>query len=273
MFGCKRTLPVIAYHHVAPDREITPGIFEAHLRHFSEKGYKFLSGHDLLDFLGGKARPGKAVMITFDDGYADNWVYAFPLIRKYRAKALIFLPTSYIQNSENVRPTSEEGGGISDTIKNERGAEGFLTWGEARKMSESGFIEFGSHTVSHKDFKKENEYRTGIGYELSESKKVIEDALGKECYQMAWPWGYYKKEWLKSLENCGYKLAYLYSPGPNSEGSDPFLVYRSAARASGCFLRKFRLYENYYFMFLYKRIHGIDARIKRKLKSLFGRLF
>jgi peptidoglycan/xylan/chitin deacetylase (PgdA/CDA1 family) len=266
MFERKRTIPVFAYHHVAPDREITPEVFEAQLLHLTRNNYKFLTGDELSQFLSGKKKFDRAVMLTFDDGYADNWIYAFPLIRKYRAKALIFLPTAYIQKSGAVRPTSAEGGAITNTIEREREAEGFLTWGEARKMSESGLIEFGSHTVSHKNFIKNDSYRDGIEFELSESKKAIEEALAKECYQLGWPWGDYKKEWLGPLKERGYRLAYLYSPGPNAQGADPFLVHRSAAHRSKLFPKRLRLYENYYFMSLYEKVHGFDRRIMKIFK-------
>ena len=86
------------YHHVNPDGNfinVTPEIFEKHIRYLSEEGINALNTADFLLILAGKQPPPKRpVMITFDDGWLDNWSYAFPVLRRYHMKAVIFVVTS-----------------------------------------------------------------------------------------------------------------------------------------------------------------------------------
>ena len=96
-----RSVPVFMYHHInryAGDLvTLTPEGFENHLRFLSEKGLQTIFLDELLEFLRGEKRFTRpAVALTFDDGHLDNWVYAFPLLKKYGVKATIFVVTSWM---------------------------------------------------------------------------------------------------------------------------------------------------------------------------------
>src|SRR5690606_7189850 len=93
------TVPVLMYHHVSPgDGMITvsPVNFEQHLLWLKRRGYSSLTSSQFADHLSGQPVPRKSVLITFDDGYLDNWVYAYPLLKKYGFTAMVFLVTSWI---------------------------------------------------------------------------------------------------------------------------------------------------------------------------------
>lgn len=78
----KHSVPVLMYHHVRPEAGMiacTPENFEDQLRWLQKQGYRSLTLAEFNEHLNGKD-VGKAVLITFDDGYLDNWVYAYPLL-------------------------------------------------------------------------------------------------------------------------------------------------------------------------------------------------
>ena len=99
-----RTIPVFMYHHVNPHKgdmvTITPGVFDAQMKFLAETGYRTLSADELVEFAGGNlAIKGKAVAVTFDDGYLDNYVYVFHVLKKYNIKATIFIVTDWVERS------------------------------------------------------------------------------------------------------------------------------------------------------------------------------
>ena len=95
------SLPVFMYHHINWHRgdtvTLTPEDFENHLRFLSEKGIQSVFLDEVVEYLRGKRKLSRPpVALTFDDGYLDNWIYAFPLLKKYRTKATIFVITSWM---------------------------------------------------------------------------------------------------------------------------------------------------------------------------------
>ena len=156
MKGSDLPVPVIYYHSVG---EKNPGwgrnfltletpYFEDQIKYFS-RHYTVISLTDLLDIREGIRKPVKnPLVITFDDGYLDNWVWAFPVLKKYNTKATIFVSPEFIDPRPVVRPTvrdAEEGSVSHKEIRQ----WGFLSWDEMRIMEQSGLADIQSHTMSH----------------------------------------------------------------------------------------------------------------------------
>lgn len=152
-----RGIPVVMYHSVGRDRPdwiwnylITPAdVFEAQMRILRDKGYETISLEQLhAHMAGGDPVPEKAVVLTFDDGYADNWVYAFPILRKYGHHAVIWMTTDFVDPRTDSRPTLEDvwTGKISEKTLDPRG---YLSWPEMREMVETGLVEIQSHAKTH----------------------------------------------------------------------------------------------------------------------------
>jgi peptidoglycan/xylan/chitin deacetylase (PgdA/CDA1 family) len=89
-----------------------------------------------------------AIVLTFDDGYLDSWVYAFPILKKFRAKATIFVNPEFIDPSTEPRPNLDD---VWAGNLREQGlsAKGFLNLTEMKKMEETGLIDIQSHALSH----------------------------------------------------------------------------------------------------------------------------
>lgn len=263
-----KSVPVLMYHHVAPGREITPAGFAAQMRWLADKGYQTLSLTQFLGFLQGRqAAPDRAVLITFDDGYADNYLCAYPALREHNFRATVFLTTARLTDGP-VRPTMAEGAPAPDTFADERGPHGFLTWTEAAKMAADGVFDLGSHTHTHKNFDKAAFY-ADMALELSVSRDLIREKTGVNPLAVAWPWGVYELPWLAQASSAGYRLAFTTQSGPNSPGSDPLKVRRFKVMkdGTGWFASRIKLYESPVASKIYGSARGLDAKFAR---AIFG---
>ena len=157
---------------------------ESDFKWLADNGYTAILPRDLLTI--DTVQP-KTVIITFDDGYYDNYLYMYPLLAKYGLKAEI-----------NV---------IVEWITEER-KNGWLTWDECREMSESGLVEIGSHScllhnpsnggsyilggvngVGREDGESDEDYIARITNDLQRSKDVIKERVGVEPIAFAYPYG------------------------------------------------------------------------------------
>ncbi|MEI6515154.1 MAG: polysaccharide deacetylase family protein [bacterium] len=150
-----RKIPVLNYHSVSADPEwlqigdrvsLTPSAFERQLAYLARQGYQSLFVSEVHALLAGCHNPEsqvKHVALTFDDGYADNWIAAFPLLRKYGIKATMFVSTGFITGADGCRPT------IGDVAPDALDWSGYLTWPELRAMQASGLVEVQSHGGTH----------------------------------------------------------------------------------------------------------------------------
>ena len=157
LIGDSKIVPVIMFHSVGLEHTqwnksyLSEPIdnFESKVRALSMAGYNFIHWSELFDYMSGKnAFDRPAVMLTLDDGYLDNWVFAFPILKKYGAKATIFINPEFVDPSNTVRPNLNDiwdGSGNEADLK----TEGFLNWPEMKKMEESTLFDIQSHGLTH----------------------------------------------------------------------------------------------------------------------------
>ena len=100
----------------------------------------------------------KQIVITFDDGYLDNWVYAYPILKKYNLKGTIFVNPEFIDNSEKVRYNLHD---VWDkTIhKSQLNPLGFVNWAELQNMESSCVMDIQSHSMSHNFYFSSNKLK------------------------------------------------------------------------------------------------------------------
>ncbi len=153
----ERGVPIVMYHGVGPDREgwpwnylFTPSdVFERQMRALRDEGWTTVTLAELhAHMASGAPLPPKPVVLTFDDGYADNWVYAYPLLKKYGHRAAIWMSTDFVDPRGVPRPTIEDvwAGRLREAEIDPRG---YLSWAEMRRMAESGHVEIQSHAMTH----------------------------------------------------------------------------------------------------------------------------
>lgn len=197
---------VLCYHSVHPHKtfaSLTPELFERHLewlgsscdvRPLREAFCSVRRNH------GNNKLP--VVALTFDDGYADNYEYAFPLLNKYQIPATFFLTAGFIEKDRRVlerfrmlRQSDSE-----DTRP--------LEWSQIREMTSAG-IQFGAHTYSHPNLGRLS--RAAACVELRCSREIIEDRLGRPIRLMAYPFGkptrHFTAETMALAAETGYEYA------------------------------------------------------------------
>ncbi|MFZ3044198.1 MAG: polysaccharide deacetylase family protein [Minisyncoccia bacterium] len=185
-------LPILVYHIVRPSyptdnaavRSIahTPEVFDAEMKYLGEAGYHVVSFTALENYSRlGTPLPKKPITISFDDGWDDQFVYAFPILEKYNYTATFFVFTNPI-----------------DT-------KGFITWDELRKMSRAGMT-IGSHTRSHPYLTRITD-PAKLWNEIDGSKKVLEDKLGITVKEFAYPFGLYDDAIMATVIKAGYLSA------------------------------------------------------------------
>ena len=149
-------IPIIYYHSIAPRKNpawfknyltLELKFFEAHLKYFINRKYVFV---DLPNYFALKNQNKKEnyVVFTLDDGYLDNLIYVYPLLKKYNAKATIFINPVYVDKRSVIRKTLEDYWNNNASL-NEIDQWGFLSWDEMRLMEKSGIIDIQSHTLTH----------------------------------------------------------------------------------------------------------------------------
>ncbi|HEX5133268.1 MAG TPA: polysaccharide deacetylase family protein [Candidatus Krumholzibacteria bacterium] len=150
-------VPVIMYHsigRVLPDWAwsglTTPAeVFEDHLRALARAGYRTATLAEFHDHVGGKAPlAGKRVVLTFDDGYVDNWSYAAPLLEKYGFTGTVLVTVEFVAPGASVRPTLREVWNES-VPESALDVRGFMSWEEMRRAVASGVLEIQSHAMTH----------------------------------------------------------------------------------------------------------------------------
>ena len=198
-------------------------------------GYKVIGVDDILRARkGGRPLPPKAVLLTFDDGYASFYHVVYPLLRAYNYKALLALPTGWLE----VPAGQEVNYGDLEKVPRSH----FLTWGQIREMADSGLVEPASHShdlhrghlstpqgikqpaaVSRsydpatRTYEPKVEYYQRLKKDLARSAEIIARRTGHRPRVAVWPYGLYTGVGVKAALDAGYPLTAslgVYSEGP-----------------------------------------------------------
>jgi len=237
-------IPVLIYHHInhhcGDIVTVTPEVFAEQMEFLHDEGYQTLSADELIEFVSGtKTLASKSVMLTFDDGWLDNYLYAVPLLSRYQFKATFFIITA------RVDAASLGMGSLDADIPAHETAKQFiqmsaakrvvLGWDMIRKLEESGFYRFYSHTVTHR--RAAGLSLQELQSELLDSKMRIEQELGKRCEYLCWPYGSFTAETGSAAKNSGYKALFTTVDGFCEPGSDPFMLKRIEVKNSARWLK------------------------------------
>lgn len=178
--------PILMYHHIAdrPKQEpyyVSPQVFEQQMKWLKDNGYQVISFDQ---FYAGIKNPGslpaKPVVITFDDGDADQYNNAFPVLKKYGYTATFYIVTGQV------------------------GARDYMSWSQLTDLVKSG-MSIEAHSVTHPNLAH---LRTSkIDEELRDSKKTLEDKLGIKVIYMAYPGGSFDGRVIASAQRNGYLSA------------------------------------------------------------------
>ena len=193
-------VPVLAYHSISenlfgklhPYHQIntSSSVFAVQMRWLRQAGYHTIDLPEMMNALDTGRDLSRTVVLTFDDGYQDFYTDAFPLLKQCGFTATVFLASDRIRNT----PACIEGAN-------------YLTWREVRELHSQG-ISFGSHSVTHADFRSLGPEE--INYELGHSKETIEQEIGAAVDSFSYPFALpeedrdFTRYLADTLENLGY---------------------------------------------------------------------
>lgn len=212
-------LPVLMYHRIINSKE-EEGIHRTYvykdslIKQFNllkEKNMKTITFKDI--DAGALKENEKFVILTFDDGYLDNYTILFPLLKEYNFKAVIY-PVSHLYynswDSERQIPLEKK---LS-----------LMTWEQMREMEKSGLVEFGGHTKNHYNLLKIDKK---IAFdEIKECKEQLEKELKKPIISFSYPYGAFDEEHKVMVQNVGYKYGIATEKGPANLQGDFYSIRR-----------------------------------------------
>ncbi len=194
--GFFQNIPILMYHYIEiPSATTTlkglyldPAIFDKQLQELKKNNYTTLFASELADSILGETKlAGNNIVLTFDDGYEDFYTKVWPVLKKYNYKATVYV------------------------IINKLGVSGYLTRDQIKELAASNLVEIGSHTFNHPDLRSLK--NKDAKFEIQASKKILEQISGHPVLTIAYPFGYYNKEFFAVASEAGYKAAVSVQPG------------------------------------------------------------
>jgi peptidoglycan/xylan/chitin deacetylase (PgdA/CDA1 family) len=222
-----KEIPVMMYHRVV-EKELlnsrynifaTQALLERQIKSFLADGYQLVTFKDLKN----KAieRP---MILTFDDGYLDNYQNLFPLLKKYNVKAVIFVLTDSQYNHW-------------DVSKGEIKAE-LMSNDQLLELSNSGLVEIASHGMTHQQLPALSDGDLKI--ELECSKRKIEEIIHNEVISFSYPWGIHGQREKQAVKDAGYLFGIATDDGGVYFTDDLFAITRVNMNATPLWIRLLR---------------------------------
>lgn len=218
----KWEVPVVMYHRVINTVEnegfhgtyIYEDIFRKHLKYLKENNYEVITFKDLekISWRNRFNLNKKYIILTFDDGYVDNYKIAFPILKEFGFTATIFLMAESTYNEWDVNASNEK-------------AFPLMTKEMILEMQNYG-IEFGAHTFNHPKINKISNQE--IEYQVIECKKILEEKIGEKIITFAYPYGILNDYAKEMAKKAGYTFAVATDSGPVCLSDDLFQIRRIA---------------------------------------------
>ena len=223
--------PILEYHQVTdevfdPDFEVynvPPEEFAAQLDYLQAEGYTTITLQDFMRVVHGKGElPAKPIVLTFDDGYADNYKTMLPILEAHSMTAVVY------------------------AITNELGKKNYMTLDELKDMQRRG-IEIGSHTADHLPLTSLD--ATTLRRQIHDSKIFLEWSGLQTIYSLSYPNGAFNSDIEKILREENYLTAVTGEAGLNTLQTNPYELYRVHIRKPrfGLTEFKFRLWKAKFF--------------------------
>jgi peptidoglycan/xylan/chitin deacetylase (PgdA/CDA1 family) len=190
--------------------QVSPEVFRKQMRFLREHRYNIVTLEVVADLLKNNKRiPPKTVAITFDDGYRDNYIYAYPIIKEYKIPVTIFIIVNEVGRAQQDR----------------------LYWSEIKEMQSSGLVTFGSHALDPEplvNLKSPLELKR----QIFDSKKILEKELGTTVNSFCYAGGLFNNDIKELTKEAGYTVAASTKARGYSQ-KDIFALKRIRAPQSG----------------------------------------
>ncbi len=218
MEGRTASLRILMYHRVTDahpaDRLCVPvARFAEQMHYLHEAGYQSVSFLQAVQWVGGAAElPSKAVVLTFDDGFEDNFRYAYPAMARYGFTGCFFVPSAFITSGSNGHAPEDQP----------------MSWTQLQELLREGH-EVGAHSITH--VKLTQIPIDHARHEVRGSKHALEQKLQRPVDFFCYPSGDYNEAVKEAVQASGYFGACTVKPGANRPGTDRFALRRTEISA------------------------------------------
>lgn len=203
--------PILIYHYVENVKDekdtirkslnIPPYLFIKQVETLKNVGYTFINASELIDIMDGKMKPPqKPIVISFDDGYRDFYTDVFPILKKYKIKAVAYIVTGFLDKPN------------------------YLFTEQLKEIAKSGLVEIGAHTVHHFALRGLNPIL--VKYEIEKSKKDLEKLINTPVTAFAYPDGSFDDQVIKIVKETGFKSAVTVMHGFEVNSDNKYSAYR-----------------------------------------------
>lgn len=205
-------LPIVMYHSILREPKqfgnyiITPQQFESDLQYLKDNGYTTVTMAEVIAYVTeGASLPPKPVVLTFDDGYYNNYVYAYPLLKKYGMKAVLSIVGDYTDHATELNENNPN--------------YSYITWEQVAEMSESGEIEIQNHTCSmhslhggrtgchRRKGETKADYRKALLGDILPLQEQIEQVTGRRPDTFTYPFGSVSTESYPVIREMGFSAS------------------------------------------------------------------
>ncbi|WP_370612089.1 polysaccharide deacetylase family protein [Citrobacter meridianamericanus] len=210
-------LPILMYHHVSRKsglKTLSISAFREQMKWLAETGWYTVKTEDIESFYQGNQLPRKSVMLTFYNGFVDNWFYAFPVLKEFNLNAHIFLITGLIGEGPARRFTvdkySHQDCEVQIRIGNADNV--MLRWHEVREMYNSGRVAFHPHSRTHTQWGNINltpeAALTFFRSDILLAREFMKRNMGECSHHLCWHDGYYNSDYISVAAELGFRFLY-----------------------------------------------------------------
>ncbi|GHO92153.1 hypothetical protein KSF_022010 [Reticulibacter mediterranei] len=219
-------VPILMYHSISQFAAakfrpfaVSPTAFAEQMSYLHEQGYTPVTATHYIEArtVGGTKLPERPVVITFDDGFADFYTDALPVLQQYGFTATLYVTTAFV--GETSRWLRKEG----------EATRPMLTWQQLAEVVQAG-IECGGHTHTHPQL--DTLSKAAAQHEITHCKKVLEQHLGHEINSFAYPFGYYTALVRQLVAKAGYSSACAVKHAMSSDTTDALTLTRFMVAAN-----------------------------------------
>jgi len=187
-------------------------MFAEQMGYLHHRGVHPITVGHLAEIISGQDRlPDRPVVLTFDDGYADFYTHALPVLTRYGFAATVYIATAFV-------------GGRSSWLRyeNETGRP-MLTWAQVKELTATG-VECGGHSHTHPQL--DTLPADSAAGEIRRCKSILEQQLGRAICSFAYPFGYYSLTTRRLVQDAGFTSACGVTSARSSTADDPFALAR-----------------------------------------------
>ena len=216
----KSRLPILMYHSISryatPEFKqfvVSPLSFADQMAYLYQQAYTPVTVSQFIDMRsqGSSALPMRPIVITFDDGFADFYTHALPVLVQYNFPATLYVTTAFVNGTSRWLERAGES------------MRQMLTWAQLREINALG-IECGAHSHLHPQL--DTLPGSIVRAEVVQSKRLLEDHLGRQALSFAYPFGYQNALVRRLVREAGYTSACSVKHTMCSVTSDPFSLPR-----------------------------------------------